>query len=364
MIRSTRIILIVAAIIIVGGASIFGIIVAVNWGRFDYSNSYYYQGIPLPIERLNINSDIGAINIKYNTTPTNYIVEIDLDIRIEGGFVAGKSFSDFFEDIIWVNDSSPITFELDKKPITGLIIPIIFDIKINVALRTDIIYDINALTSTGAVDMVIPQNVILNNTIIGTSTGSIFLSADKNTTVQGNLGLSTSTGSIDFYANQINLNRGISTETSTASIIMNFTRCVIGDDISGLSSTGSIIVNSYNMKYTKDCDFEIITSTSSIDANIKQYVEMNANITGTFETSTGSIDILYDDSLSIVGAEFTCTTGTGSINYYDLGSGGMSVITGLISTTISTDDYNSATSKYTFSVSTGTGSIKVWGQSF
>jgi len=100
MIRSTKIVLIIAAVIIVSGASIFGIIIAVNWGKFEYSNTFYYQGAPSAIGRLNLNSDIGTINIKYNSTPTDYIVKVDLDITIEGGFVAGKVFSDFFEDIV------------------------------------------------------------------------------------------------------------------------------------------------------------------------------------------------------------------------------------------------------------------------
>ena len=48
-----------------------------------------------------------------------------------------------------------------------------------------------------------------------------------------------------------------------------------------------------------------------------------------------------------------------SITYTDLGAGGMGRVGGIIST----DDYDSTTNKYTFSVSTSTGSIVVFGQS-
>jgi len=208
--------------------------------------------------------------------------------------------------------------------------------------------------------LVVPQNIILNNTIIATSTGSIFLNVGKNTTVQRTPGMSTSTGSIALYANHVNLTRGLNSHISTGSLIMNFTSCIISGDITGDVSTGSIILNSYNMKYTKDCVWDIGTDTGSIDVQIKQYQEMEANITGTFQVSTGSIDIIYDDSLSSVGAEFSCAVSTGSISYIDLGAGGMSID---ISNVISTDDYNDATNKYTFSVSTSTGSIELRGQS-
>lgn len=363
MIRSTKIVLIIAAVIVVSGASIFGIIVAVNWGRFEYSDTYYYQGAPPPIESLSLNSDIGAINIKYNTTPTNYIVKIDLDIRIEGGFVAGKSFSDFFENIIWVNDSSPITFGLDKKPTTGFIFPLIYNIIINVTLRTDIIYDTTAFTSTGAVNMDVPDNIIVNNTILGTSTGSIHINAAENTTFQGNLGMTTSTGSVALYAKQTNFTHGLTAFTSTGSLVLNFTDCIIGDNLIGTVSTGSITINSYNMEYIKNSHWDFETSTGSIDINVYQYIEMGANITGSLESSTGSIDLYYIDNLDSVGAKFTGSTSTGAVTYSSIGTGGFNVIGSLTSKTITSINYDIALYTYTLSLSTSTGSVDVAGQS-
>ncbi len=358
--RKTNIVLMIVAACIVTGGTAFGVVIATTWGEYEYAAYYYYKpSIPSSVEKFNLNSDIGQINIKYNATPTDYYVEVDLDIKVVGGFVEGKAFSDFFHPIEWVNSSSPISFELDAKANPVFIFGLSHRIIIDVTLRTDVVYDINAFSSTGSIDMNVPDNIIINNTSLGTSTGSLVLNSTKNTTFQGTLGISTSTGSININAKQANFTHGLTAHTSTGSLILNFSQCIIGDNLIGIVSTGSIAVSSYNMRYVKDCNWNIHTNTGSIDIEILQYIEMNASINGTIGSSTGSIDIVYDDSLSSVGAEFTCSVSTGSIFYNPLGSGGMSKVSGVISS----NDYNGAINKYTFGVSTSTGSIKVLGQS-
>ena len=55
--------MIIAACIVTGGTA-FGIVVATTWGEFEYTNSYFYKPeAPLQIEKLNLNTDIGQINI-------------------------------------------------------------------------------------------------------------------------------------------------------------------------------------------------------------------------------------------------------------------------------------------------------------
>ncbi len=358
--RSTRLVLIIVAVCIVTGGAAFGVVVAATWGEYRYANSYVYNpSTPSPIEVLDFNSDIGQINIKYNTTPTDHYAHIDLDIRVIGGFVAGKSYSDFFYPVNWDNTSSIISFDFQKKFSPAFIFGLSHRITIDVTLRTDVVYDIHAFTSTGAVNMNIPANIILNDTSLGTSTGSVVLNSAKNTTFQGALGMSTSTGSVNLYAKNSTFTQGLTTSTSTGSLVLNFSRCIVSDNLIGDVSTGSITVNSYNMIYTQDCTWNIQTATGSVDIQILQYIEMNATITGTIGTSTGSIDIRYDDSLSNVGAQFTCSTSTGSVSYTPLGSGGMSKVGGVISSS----DYAGAENKYTFGVTTSTGSIEVIGRS-
>ena len=351
--------MIVASCIVLGGTS-FGIVIATTWGEYEYADSYYYNpSIPSSIEKLNIISDIGQVNIKYNTTPTDYYAELDLDIRIVGGFVEGKAFSDFFHPIEWTNTSAIISFKLDAKMNPVFLFGLNHQIAIDLTLRTDVIYDINTYCATGDINMDVPENTILNNTSLRTSTGSVVLNSARNTIFQGSLGLSTSTGKVSLYAKQTNFTHGLNADSSTGSLVLDFSQCILGDNLIGTVSTGSISLKSYNMNYMKDSNWNIHTSTGKVNIEIRQYIQMNASITGTIGSSTGSIDVLYDDSLSTIGAEFICSVSTGSISYIPLEAGGMSKIGGLVSSS----DYNTATNKYTFDVSTSTGSIDVLGQS-
>jgi hypothetical protein len=359
--RKARIVLIIVAACIVTAGTAFGVVVAATWGQFEYSDSYYYKpGAPSPIEVLNFNSDIGQINIKYNTTPTEYYAQVELDIKIVGGFVAGKIYSDFFYPVEWDNISSIISFDLDAKSNPAFIFGLSHGITIDVTLRTDVVYDIDAYSTTGAIDMDVPDNVVVDDTSIGTTTGSVVLNSAKNTTFQGVLGMSTITGSVSLFAKDTNFTHGLTSSTITGSTILNFTRCIVSDNLIGTITTGSLTVNSYNMIYMKDCTWNLQTVTGSVDIQVFQYIEMNASITGTIGATTGSVDILYDDSLSSVGAQFTCSvSGFGSISYTPLGSGGMGDVSGVISSS----DYGGAINKYTFGVSTTTGSIEVLGRS-
>ncbi|MFX1426064.1 MAG: hypothetical protein ACFFBE_06395 [Promethearchaeota archaeon] len=359
--KNLKIALLITSIVIVGGGTAFGIIIVVTWGEFKYSNTYYYdpQIPPSGIEEVSFNSDIGSIRINYNTTPTDYYVKVDLDIEIKGAFIADKSFSDFFKPVTWVNESVSITtFTLEKKHFTSFLFPLVQKINISITLRTDVIYDISALTHTGSVEMSIPEDILLNRTDLETSTGSISVQAEENSTFLGKLELRTSTGSIDLIAKDVNFTYSFSTIVSTGSLNLNFTNCVIGEDIKAKASTGSIALKSYNLKYDKNCVWDVETDTGSIDIEIYQYIEMNANITGVLETSTGSIDLIYKDNLANVGASFFGSWSTGS--YSRTNSGGFS----------STDynpfysqDYSTASNTYTLDLTVSTGSIDVDGTS-
>ena len=77
--KSNRIVLIIVAVCIVTGGTAFGVLFWGTHGVFPYKNTYYYNPeTPSPIERININCDIGSILIKYNKTPTDYYAEASL----------------------------------------------------------------------------------------------------------------------------------------------------------------------------------------------------------------------------------------------------------------------------------------------
>ena len=359
--RSLKIVLVIVAACLVTGGTAFGAVVWATWGEFDYEQTFYYTpGVPSPIESLDINSDIGAIIIQYNATPTDNYAKIDLDIKVKGGFVAGKSFLNFFEPVVWQNESGPIViFDLNAKSITSFFLALSRSVDIYVTLRSDVVYNIDAFTSTGSIELNASSNKIINNTKLATSTGSVLLTSTLHTSFQGTVDLSTSTGSIRAYAVMTNFSHGLTAHGDTGSLTLSFTSCIISDNLIGTVSTGSITITSYNTEYTKDCTWDFETATGSIDISITQFEKMNANISGSIEADTGTIDVVYNDSLASVGAEFTCSVGTGTITYTDLGAGGMSKVGNIIST----DDYNSASDKYTLSLTSSTGNIEVRGQS-
>ncbi len=360
MLRSQKMILLVVAIVIVGSAAVFGIVIFATAGVYEYSNTYYYEpGSPSTIETLNLESDIGAINIQYNTTPTDYYAKIDLDIRIRGPSVSGKSFSDFFKPILWENSSSPVTFDIDIKPTTWFPFGLSRRVSINITLRTDVIYEMDASTGTGSVAVDVPQNVIINQATLSTSTGSVILNSATNVTFQELLSISTSTGRLSLSGVGTNFTQGLEATTSTGSLIMDFSECTMGNDLVGTVSTGSINIESYNMIYTQDCLWYIDSSTGSIDIEIEQYIEIDALVTGSIATSTGSIDVVNRDDQANVGASFIGSTSTGSESYDNIYSGGFTEAAhSLISLNYYTTIY-----KYSFTLSTSTGSIDVAGES-
>lgn len=361
--RVHRIVLIVVAACIVTGGTAFGVLIFGTWGTLDYENNYYYNpSIPSPIERININCDIGTIIIKYNNTPTKFYAQVDLGIHIEGILVKGSSLLDFFHPIVWENTSSVTTFTLAAKATTWFIFGFLQQIEVNLTLRTDVIYDINAQTSAGSIYMDVPSNTIVNNTLLSTSAGGVSLEADDDTIFKGNVGLTTSAGIVALYARKVNFTHDLTTYTSAGEIYLNFSRCIIGGNLLGTVSSGSITFNSYNMKYAGEYIWNLQISSGSIYATILQYNEMGANITGAMHTSSGSIDVYYRDNLSSVGAKFICSTSAGSNNFIPVGSGGFTDI-GSNPKTITSNDYDSAINRYVFNVATSAGSTQVLGES-
>ncbi len=362
--RSHTAVLIIVAACVVAGGTAFGVLVFTTWGEIEYENTYLYKpSSPSSIERININADIGSVLIRYNETPTDYYAKIDLDVHIQGILVKDSSLSDFFHPIIWDNTSTPITtFTIDSKATTWFIFGVFRQIQINLTLRTDVIYDLNVLSSTGAINMKTPDNIILNNTILSTSTGSIVLDASKNITFQGDVGLSSSTGLVALYAKDVNFTHDLISQSSTGSQILNFSRCSIGGHLTGISSTGFLDFNSYNMKYSEGHNWSLESSTGYIEVTILQYANMDANITGSILSSTGAIDIYYRDNSASIGAMFTCSTSTGTNSYTLIGAGGFAE-SGTNPKTITSYDYNSASNKYTFTVTTSTGGTNVLGES-
>ncbi|MHA1234094.1 MAG: hypothetical protein ACTSQL_03295 [Promethearchaeota archaeon] len=362
--RNYKIALIIAVALIVGGGLGFVIYGFVASGSIENSFNFTYEpSSPDPIEDLTINVDIGSILFKYNTSPSTSYAKIDVSIEIAGLYMEGKTYLNFFNPSTEWWDNGTATFNL-------LALPAVwyepshwfksYNITIAVTLRTDVVYDLTALTAVGSIEMLVSDDVILNGTSLTSSTGSIKFTTLGNNEFQGKVRLESSTGSVESSAAKTNFTRGFRALTSTGSLTLNYTNCLMGDNLIGTVSTGSVTFKSYNMVYTKDIILNLETSTGSIYVDLYQYISMGANVTGSWQTSTGSVDVLYRDNLVDTDVRFVGSTSLGSIDYTTHAT---MVITGPGSNIYSTLNHGDAMYRYTFSLDTSTGSINANAQS-
>lgn len=334
--RNIAIIIILLTIIIMVPVTIFIIVPSTTWEKYEESFDYYYTpASPSSLESMDFNLDIGKIIIKYNQTPTPHVAKIDVDLDIEGPSGAGKTYEDYFEPISWVNTSSPITFTLESKP-DAWVSPITWfpfhqNITLTVTLRTDVIYKIDATAITGGVEMTVPTGVTV-----------------------GDLQLISTTGGVSILANGANFSTGVNGKIITGGLTMNFTNCIFGGNIVGDVTTGGIDFKIYNPEFTQTSQWTLTSTTGGIDIEIYQYKPVGANITGQVTVTTGGIDLLYEDNQASVGARFSGTTTTGGVDLDN--SGGFTQIGDEI---LVSDDYNTASYKYTFDLHTTTGGIGV-----
>lgn len=383
--RTYKIAIIFIAALLVGGTIGFFITGFVTSGSIEKSISFNYDpSVPSPIESLKIQTDMGKINFQYNTSNLVHYATVDVDIRISGLFMEGKDYTAFFvPDTEWW----PLENEFYLKTLPDIWFDPSYwfksyDITINVTLRTDIVYNLTAIATTGAIEMTTANGVVLNDITLqsttgsvdfiskentkylgdvnlATITGSLTLSTLENSTFESGLKLSTTTGSLDLYADISNFEQGIDFEIITGSIDMGFTSCVLGDSLVGSVVTGSIELYMNDTLYTKDSALNLMTTTGSITVDISQTNDMGANITSTIQTTTGSIDVLYRDETTDVGVQFVSSTGLGSIDYIFFPL----QFTQLADVIISMNYNDPLVNTYTFTCTTTTGSIDVDAQS-
>ncbi|MFW9938010.1 MAG: hypothetical protein ACFFD5_10195 [Candidatus Thorarchaeota archaeon] len=361
--RTRNIILIFVASIIVGGGLGFIITGFATYGTIENSFSFYYEGLPSPIEDLDLSADIANLDIQYNTSATPYLVEINVDLKISGLFAAGRKYTNFFAPSTewWVNTTTPITFDMKAKPGAWFDPSHWFssyNVEVTVILRSDVIFNLDAATGTGSIELDSRDNITLNGVSCISGTGSLNVDFSNNTKIQSDLYLKTGTGNIAAYGDGTNFTQGIVVDAGTGNIILNFTNCVMLNDIYGETGTGNIDLKTYNMEYSINSDLTLETGTGKITLLINQDAGMGANVTGLLKTGTGNIVVTYLDSSSLVGASFFGDTGTGNFNRINSGGFVDPSYNPFDSIDFFTSSYN-----YDFSLETGTGNITVDGSS-
>jgi len=355
--------LIIGAVLLVGGGLGFIMYGFGAAGSIEDSFNFTYEpSSPDPIEELTFNVDIGKILFMYNTSPTTSYVKIDADIEITGLYMEGKTYTDFFHPSIQWWDNITGTFNLQALPDAWFNPSHWFksyNISVAVTLRTDIVYDLTALSSVGNIEMLVSDGVILNGTSLTSSTGSINFTTLGNNEFLGRVKLESSTGNIESSAPKTNFTHGFRAYTSTGSLTLNYTSCLMGDNLIGSSDTGSVSFKSYNMVYTKDINLNLESDTGNIDAFLYQSITMGANVTGTWETDTGSIDVFYRDKLVNTNVRFIGSTTTGSFYYVDDATMEITSLGSIYSTL----NYGDGMYRYLFSLDTQTGNIDADAQS-
>lgn len=356
--RNYKIALIIAALLIVGGGIGFVVFGFVSAGTIEKTDSFTYEpSSPASIENLTVNADIGKILFKYNTTPTLLYAKIDVDIEITGLYMEGKTYLDFLNPSTEWWDNASATFYLQSLPDVWSDPSDWFksyNILITVTLRTDVVYDIIALTHVGSIEMQVSDSVSLNETSLTATTGSIKLDTLGNNEFLGGVKLKSITGSINSTVTTTNFTHGFQADVLTGSLYLNYTDCLMGDNLIGTVTTGSVFFKSYNMVYTKDINLNLKATTGDVNSTLHQYTTMGANVTGTWRTTMGDVKVFYRDSLNNTDVRFVGSVGTGSINYI---ADSTMVISGPGGNTYSTSDFGNATYSYAFSLITQTGSI-------
>ncbi|MFX0164780.1 MAG: hypothetical protein ACFE9V_05615 [Candidatus Hodarchaeota archaeon] len=213
------------------------------------------------IEELNLNIDIGNIQINYVDPQVEDAVKIDVNFDVIGSDVAGKSYSDYFS-INWDNTSSSLNFTMEllsdnwNDPSKW----IKKNIEIIIFIRKDITLDILTIVIEGDFKITVPWGVFIGKVFTNITKGDIFY---------------------DFYS------------------------CIIGNNITGITKYGDIKLNSFNLVCTQNTTWILNIEVGNMYLEIHQDNEMGANITGLATINTGNLNLNYKDNNSEIGALFT-----------------------------------------------------------
>ena len=99
------------SVVMITSILLVGVLGYATYGHIDESYDYNYGVSGNEIEEITLDTDICDVEIKYNETimPTNISMMIGLEIHLEGIFMEGKSYNDYFEPLKTVNNS-PVSY--------------------------------------------------------------------------------------------------------------------------------------------------------------------------------------------------------------------------------------------------------------
>lgn len=294
--KSILIPILVISAVITAGILTFSFISYGTQGTIDISSNYVYTSSPSEDESVSISADICDISIEYNNTPMEYGMEAYFMAKINGLFVKGRSFEEFFQYPQTQNLSEVKSIILStreglyKNPLN------IFsnkDLRLTLRLRTDLEYNINVDTAVGDISVDVPVGISLGEVNLKSDVGDVSLNA-LDSSFKGDISLSSTTGNV-----RVNLNNS-----------------TVAGDLSASTTTGSARLNLVNLSYPTDTNLNIGTTTGSIYLTIDQQVNMGAKVSGTLSVTTGNIEVKYYDNSDELSLNCISSTTTGNADQY------------------------------------------------
>ncbi|GAG86847.1 unnamed protein product, partial [marine sediment metagenome] len=237
----------------------------------------------ISIEKLNLNVDIGDVEIKYVTTPVEFYVKIQVDIEMVGQLVAGKKYSDYFS-VVWDITSPSPTFTMLFTSDTWFDPSILLTqyVDIVITLNANILFDINiTINEKGNVHLIVPYGVTTNNVDIYTNEGDVLYDF-RYCTLEGNIIGIANEGNIELMAYASTFNN-VDGNTNVGNILYDFQYCTLEGNITGIANEGDIDLLACNPEYTRNTawTYNSISGDITIDIIHSNHSKiMNATITG------------------------------------------------------------------------------------
>lgn len=323
------------------GLFIFGIIGYTTYDNIDVSDTYEYEVSGSEIENIKLDTDISDITIRYNESimDSNTTMIIKSKIHIEGMFIKGRKFSNFFEPVNIIN-TSILGINIRKKSLSEFNFINWFlgiNVDLEITLRTDMKYNMSAVVGEG----------------------NIYFEGRGKPSVD-NIKLKTSNGDISLDAQHTNFTKSIHLETRLGDINAKFNNSDLNGNLTIIGDSSDISLDTYNFSYNKDSNWDLTTHMGDIILNIHQKKNMNANVRiDAFISDIGTIICNYHDSLASIGARIVGSAGEGGVSLI----GDLTGFTAFSENSIKSEDYNSALNKYIINLNAIVGAIEISAES-
>ena len=253
------------------------------YGTINDKRSFYYSlSKSSMFKHLNLECDIGNVEINYRYPPGGDLVRIETNIEMSGFNLANKSYSDFFL-ISFQSNNTALDFKFKVKPNLSrlILLSLIKNITISVTIRADAEININTDVENGNVKLLVPFGIDIENVLIKVNEGNI---------------------SQEYHHCYIGGN--ITACVNNGTISIDLSECIIQGDISGSIKDGNMEFFSSNVTFTRNSSFFFNITHGDLNVYLYQSRELGANITGRALIDNGMLLFDYEDNTANLGAKF------------------------------------------------------------